>query len=1515
MGIFDTNPNNKSVTVNNATSAKEQNISTNGAVAVTISDDGGPIAAGKMFGAATPTNKAPSLNNTNNYRESNISSYGTSVIVPAYQDAQSSAQQAEYWAEQAQAYAENSASSAAGWDEAYSEASKAVTEALEASEAAQAAADDADQANLVAQQALADAQTAIDTANQATEDANYATSSAQSVVNQYMALQASAETVAYGTPATAEFDHTNNMLNFDIPAGMNGTIEDMGEAPEDPDPDLSNYVITVDPNGTITKTQINDFIQLVPQQGIRICGYWNVATNTITDNVYGSANTSITANVAPSVGDTEDSPIGIEYVVTTGGSFDIDGDGTMENFNVNDMIYWSGSAWEPIVQSVASVNGKTGAVQLTAADVDAGGLNDANTWMQPNAFRDEVKFRAKGSGTNAIVRFQDNAGLNSADIWVGGTLDTGGVLSLRKDYLNTDGTSLSGIPVTIDHTGSLNSSANIKGNTITAVNTTNSATNYALHAQSGSPTPLLVTRVTQNDNVSMAFSLPNGADGAVQKYLGMTADGELHWSDEQALAQGNQILDDSMITTSANDATAGRLLKVGDFGIGLERGSIKTIDFDTYAFAAGESITVNMTTSTTIPSGVATMNYAYITCIGVRDTVNDCSVILQNVSDASTTYILTRYTASNVTSWKVGKVADDAELDNYLKLSGGTMTGAVSWGGSPSYALARNTYGSLVDVHFPMTFGTNIWNDIGIIDNSKTAYGKVYIDLYGSGSHNNKGSGQFGKVRLDITCGETNDIPSMAVIFEDNPLNTWFITDAILIRDTGNADKWHVWVKSTGSVAGGMQQVRSTNVGLYVMNNTFPTSSTEPDTTIDNAPHDHYFIPYLDESHNLVVDGTVTSTGNFHAAADASFDGTVNLKGQTNFTGNAFFMNGSTTGASINPVTGMIVGKSLRATSIQTNSSQTMEFSNSGISSGNENDFYQDIHTTGSTYSSTTGITYDDDYNYRWQYAKANGGVSLTSGEGAGKANLVVDGALTVNGTSHFSNIADANTGYAGKVVTTHALAAPASGKGMWTKFLSMTDPGSNDSTIQIDVNLVGDYGGSAGNRYCKHTLFITGRSLKTNIANTADNLADLVASDYVLGDAVTVDDFQLGVVATGDSAVDVYIKQIAYQGETQMVVTAASNNYQTWHDTADSANRVDVEPTGIKYTSYNMINAKYKDANIEFHPNVNTYDATKKPYQLMSSTADNTLLGFYGADASSIGSLKATVATTDDMQLASVGSITLAPDYGKESDGQTRLILRDVMEEGTSTQGGLSLTSGVAGNNIVMYDDGHISVCATNPHNDGAGQIYFEPNSTPNKFSMVDSGMDLYLQFHNGTGTPITTSGDVSADFRHNYSSGDVSIEAYGVTGGSNNLALQSPNGNVELQAGNLVEMSGASVRVATAGTGLKLYDGDGDFWLHPFVEETGRGNVMDFASPLGPWLFTVYDNFMTDNSQAKAKLDVNGSISAANVQATLNIEAPNITVMENTIALHEATIAELREMIVTLKDQVKELQDMHAE
>lgn len=112
------------------------------------------------------------------------------------------------------------------------------------------------------------------------------------------------------------------------------------------------------------------------------------------------------------------------------------------------------------------------------------------------------------------------------------------------------------------------------------------------------------------------------------------------------------------LTTSITDDTAGRVLKVGDRGLG--KGIIPVLrgfDFYQYGFAAGETLFIETNSAINFPPGMPEFanTYVYVNVVGIRDTKNDCALLLSKY-DTNVSYLVWRMQAGTSRAWQVLKI-------------------------------------------------------------------------------------------------------------------------------------------------------------------------------------------------------------------------------------------------------------------------------------------------------------------------------------------------------------------------------------------------------------------------------------------------------------------------------------------------------------------------------------------------------------------------------------------------------------------------------------------------------------------------------------------------------------------------------------------------------------------------------------------------------------------------------------------------------------------------------------------
>lgn len=160
--------------------------------------------------------------------------------------------------------------------------------------------------------------------------------------------------------------------------------------------------------------------------------------------------------------------------------------------------------------------------------------------------------------------------------------------------------------------------------------------------------PLFVQNIGLQDTV-------NKAAGALQKGQNL--------NDIPDKAQARNALQlgtaaTATLTTSITDDTTGRVLKVGDRGLG--KGIIPVLrgfDFYQYGFAAGETLFIETNSAINFPPGMPEFanTYVYVNVVGIRDTKNDCALLLSRY-DTNVSYLVWRIQKDTSRAWQVLKI-------------------------------------------------------------------------------------------------------------------------------------------------------------------------------------------------------------------------------------------------------------------------------------------------------------------------------------------------------------------------------------------------------------------------------------------------------------------------------------------------------------------------------------------------------------------------------------------------------------------------------------------------------------------------------------------------------------------------------------------------------------------------------------------------------------------------------------------------------------------------------------------
>lgn len=113
------------------------------------------------------------------------------------------------------------------------------------------------------------------------------------------------------------------------------------------------------------------------------------------------------------------------------------------------------------------------------------------------------------------------------------------------------------------------------------------------------------------------------------------------------------------VTTSRNDNTLGRVLKVGDRNLGVTViPASRGFNFNSYEFAAGETLFIEVNAAINFPAGMPEFanTFVYVNVIGIRDSGNDCALLLSRY-DANISYLAWRIHEANTSiNWRVLKI-------------------------------------------------------------------------------------------------------------------------------------------------------------------------------------------------------------------------------------------------------------------------------------------------------------------------------------------------------------------------------------------------------------------------------------------------------------------------------------------------------------------------------------------------------------------------------------------------------------------------------------------------------------------------------------------------------------------------------------------------------------------------------------------------------------------------------------------------------------------------------------------
>ena len=194
--------------------------------------------------------------------------------------------------------------------------------------------------------------------------------------------------------------------------------------------------------------------------------------------------------------------------------------------------------------------------------------------------------------------------------------------------------------------------------------------------------PLFVQNIGLQDTV-------NKAAGALQK------DQNLNDIPDKAQARNALQLGTAATldaTTSRNDNTLGRVLKVGDRNLGVTViPASRGFNFNSYEFAAGETLFIEVNAAINFPAGMPEFanTFVYVNVIGIRDSGNDCALLLSRY-DTNISYLAWRIHEANTSiNWRVLKIPAAADIGAIPKDPIGTIgnNGRMASADSPGWWL------------------------------------------------------------------------------------------------------------------------------------------------------------------------------------------------------------------------------------------------------------------------------------------------------------------------------------------------------------------------------------------------------------------------------------------------------------------------------------------------------------------------------------------------------------------------------------------------------------------------------------------------------------------------------------------------------------------------------------------------------------------------------------------------------------------------------------------------------------
>ena len=199
------------------------------------------------------------------------------------------------------------------------------------------------------------------------------------------------------------------------------------------------------------------------------------------------------------------------------------------------------------------------------------------------------------------------------------------------------------------------------------------------------------------------------------------------------------------VTTSRNDNTLGRVLKVGDRNLGVTViPASRGFNFNSYEFAAGETLFIEVNAAINFPAGMSELanTFVYVNVIGIRDSGNDCALLLSRY-DTNISYLAWRIHEANTSiNWRVLKIPTAAADIGALPITGGNLQGQLSFSLSQPRNSANNLiyngddkgilacgygyYQGRFDIHFYDEKGAWASNPVAIWPNGNCQFGNVF---------------------------------------------------------------------------------------------------------------------------------------------------------------------------------------------------------------------------------------------------------------------------------------------------------------------------------------------------------------------------------------------------------------------------------------------------------------------------------------------------------------------------------------------------------------------------------------------------------------------------------------------------------------------------------------------------------------------------------------------------------------------------------------------------------------------